>query len=412
LTDFYLKKHAYFTEQINSDPQKNLGMIIVIPAYDEEDLTPTLKSLYECDKPQCALEIIIIINDAHNSLESIKNKNSLCYDNARTFIDQIQQTDFSLFILKFSFPPKDAGVGLARKVGMDEAVRRFEKIKNHNGIIVCLDADCLVDKNYLTEIEKHFFKNTKSTGASIHFEHSLQGELEAEIYDGIILYELFLRYYINALRFSVHPYAYQTIGSSMAVRSYAYQAQGGMNKRKAGEDFYFLQKIIALGNFTEINSTKVIPSPRISNRVPFGTGKAIGDWVNGKDILFYDFRIFLALKNLMGSVRDLYALVKTETFLELLPECARNFLIEFQFEKRVEEIKRNTSGPENFEKRFFQWFNGFLALKYVHHATEHHYPKVKAMEAVNDLINYINPDIKFQSAREALMFFRSYDRCK
>ena len=34
------------------------------------------------------------------------------------------------------------GVGLARKTGMDEAVRRFNAINNPEGIILNLDADC------------------------------------------------------------------------------------------------------------------------------------------------------------------------------------------------------------------------------------------------------------------------------
>ena len=75
----------------------------------------------------------------------------------------------------------------------------------------------------------------------------------------IAAYELHLRYYTHGLRFSNLPYSFQTVGSAMAVRCSAYQKQGGMNKRKAGEDFYFIQKIIALGGYSELNSTTVFP---------------------------------------------------------------------------------------------------------------------------------------------------------
>jgi len=133
---------------------------------------------------------------------------------------------------------------------------------------------------FFAEIEKHFEQHSNTPGCSIYFEHPIAGnEFEANIYEGIINYELHLRYYYQALKYCGLQYAFHTVGSSMVVRSSAYQKQGGMNKRKAGEDFYFIHKIIALGNFSELNSTVVYPSPRISDRVPFGTGKAIGDWI-------------------------------------------------------------------------------------------------------------------------------------
>ena len=43
---------------------------------------------------------------------------------------------------------KGWGVGLARKTGMDEAVRRFDIINNPEGVILSLDADCTVEHNY------------------------------------------------------------------------------------------------------------------------------------------------------------------------------------------------------------------------------------------------------------------------
>ena len=74
-------------------------------------------------------------------------------------------------------------------------------------------------------------------------------------------YECHLRYYVEALRFAGFPHAYHTIGSAMAVRPEAYMKQGGMNRRKAEKIFYFLNKIMLLGNFSECLSTVVYPLP-------------------------------------------------------------------------------------------------------------------------------------------------------
>ena len=47
---------------------------------------------------------------------------------------------------------KGWGVGLARKTGMDEAVRRFNSIDKPEGVILNLDADCLVEQNYFVSV--------------------------------------------------------------------------------------------------------------------------------------------------------------------------------------------------------------------------------------------------------------------
>ena len=45
-------------------------------------------------------------------------------------------------------PTKHAGVGLARQVGMDEALYRFSAM-GYDGLIMNLDADCTVAPTYL-----------------------------------------------------------------------------------------------------------------------------------------------------------------------------------------------------------------------------------------------------------------------
>ena len=129
------------------------------------------------------------------------------------------------------------------------------------------------ETNYFTAIESVLdtFPNTR--GINIYFEHPVSGtEYPETVYRGIILYEMHLRYVNLMTRFTGFPHAYHTVGSCFGVRAESYAREGGMNRKKAGEDFYFLHKIIPLGEFREINSTCVIPSPRESDRVPFGTG--------------------------------------------------------------------------------------------------------------------------------------------
>ncbi|MCK7516438.1 MAG: hypothetical protein MZV64_01280 [Ignavibacteriales bacterium] len=43
---------------------------------------------------------------------------------------------------------KNGGVGLARKIGMDLALSKFDYLSINKNIILCTDADCIVDSDY------------------------------------------------------------------------------------------------------------------------------------------------------------------------------------------------------------------------------------------------------------------------
>ncbi len=74
-----------------------------------------------------------------------------------------------------------------------------------------------------------------------------------------------------------------------------------MNRRQAGEDFYFIQKLVPAGGYFNLNLTTVFPSPRISSRVPFGTGVTISRMAEAGDDIFlsYNFKAFMELKTLL-----------------------------------------------------------------------------------------------------------------
>ena len=124
---------------------------------------------------------------------------------------------------------------------------------NQNGIIASFDADTLCEANYLIEIENHFNKYPETNSCTVYFEHPTGGtEFSENIYHSIIQYELYLRYYKQALQHTTFPYVCHSVGSCMVFKASLYTKQGGMNRKQAGEDFYFMQKIVPLGNFYEI----------------------------------------------------------------------------------------------------------------------------------------------------------------
>ncbi len=385
----YLKKSTLFPPLIKQAPAKDLGMIVVIPAFKETALIQSLESLKNCALPRVAVEVIVVINDSEKAAKAIFEFHKESYQAAQDWALANSSEELSFFILYQSkLPAKHAGVGLARKIGMDEAVYRLESVENPNGIILCYDADSTCQKNYLQEVERYFAGHPKIPAASIHYEHPLAGDaFGMEIYEAIIAYELHLRYYIEIQRWAGFPFAYHTVGSSMAVRANAYQAQGGMNRRKAGEDFYFLHKFISLGNFGEINTTKVIPSPRTSDRVPFGTGKSVQDILTHQETYTtYAPATFADLKLFLKEVPTFYYKEKLERLYPTFPASIQQFLEQQDFEKKMQEIRDNIGSKDQFVNRFYRWFNAFLLMKYVHFTRDHFYPNVAVGEAAHQFL--------------------------
>lgn len=375
----YLKKHN-FTPGIQEEPHPALHICIVIPCFHEPDLISTLQSLWNCTRPACAVEVIVVVNSPEKCSPEIvaQNLSTIQEINAWKKTHPDPKLKFHV-VYRPDLPRKFAGVGLARKTGMDEAVHRLYLVSDPKGIIVGFDADAVCDPDYLAEIENHFRIHAKSPGASIYFEHPVTGKgITRDTFTGIISYELHLRYLNQALRYTGHPYAFHTIGSSFAVRADAYVKQGGMNKRQAGEDFYFLQKIISLGNYTEINTTRVIPSPRESDRVPFGTGAAMKHWNNEQYMKTYPFELFENLRKFISQVSLFYDApsgVISSVIASLAPSL-QEYLRTNNFHHELESIRANSASPHTFINRFFLWFNTFKVIKYLNLARPTNTPEI------------------------------------
>jgi len=379
----YFKRFGYSQPILAHKPNNNLGLIVVIPCHNEPDVEKCLNSLLNCLLPPISVEIIVVINASENATQEVLEQNKKSADCVRYFSEKFSTTQFRIYLIEENkLPSKLAGVGLARKIGMDEAASRFSAINNTQGVILCFDADCTCDKNYLTEVHHFFYKHQNCNAASVYFEHPLSGkEFNAEIYKAITAYELHLRFYKQALKFSGFPFAYHTIGSSMAVRAGAYMLQGGMNKRKAGEDFYFLHKHIPLGNFGEINNTCVYPSPRPSNRVPFGTGRAVSEYLKSSSPYFtYNSNSFIDLQLFFSSVTSF------NFSYEKFPLTVRNFLLENEWNKKINECRQNSSSEKVLIHRFWCWFDAFKILKFVHFARDNFYSDIPIQEAAIDLL--------------------------
>ena len=385
--DTYFTRFCANTQQLQQTVLPNVGIIVTIPCYNEPDIFTTLNSLCACQLPSCDVEIIITVNYSETAANEVKQREQESFEAIAEYARAHSTLRLQLLpLFAPNLPAKFAGVGLARKISMDEAIHRFSRTNNVDGIIASCDADVTVDANYFVEIEKFYQENPECGGANCYFEHPLEGDLPQYQYDAITQYELYLRYYVEQLKRIGFPYAYHTIGSCFTLRATTYCRQGGMNKRQAGEDFYFLQKLFLSEPFGEINSTRVMPSSRISERVPFGTGTMISKiTTDHADFMAFGNEGFNILQAFFQNIPLLRSGDIQNVFNSLHPYL-QEFLGFDIFNTKICEIRQNSATPEKFRKRFFFWFNGFLIFRFLNFAHQDKLKKVPIAHAAANLI--------------------------
>ncbi len=381
----YFKRNQ-ISGKIVSLPHPDLGIVVVIPCFREPDILQTLQSVSRCALPDRHVEVIILINHSEVASDNVKAQNH----QTRQEIDEWIKIHTAGKLKFFALGPvelmkKWAGAGLARKYGMDEAVSRFNLLSRPEGIIVSLDADTLVDENYLPEINNYFRKNPSHAGATIKFKHRTEG-LEEKHLQGICLYEKYMDYYKQAMGYTGYPYPMFTIGSAFATTAGAYVKRGGMNRRQAGEDFYFLQNLVQIGTVGEITSTTVYPSARLSDRVPFGTGPVLQKWMRGEENLSktYCYKAFVDLKQFFNKINLLFriSVQNYESLLSALPQPVEAFLREDGFWQELTDLNQNCATLTSFHLRFYHKFNAFKILKFLNFTHGKFYQKAGLEEQI------------------------------
>jgi hypothetical protein len=285
-------------------------------------------------------------------------------------------------------PDRDGGVGTARKIGMDAALALLDGRGPDGGVISCLDADTLVEENYLSAVSTHF-SMTGDPAAVTNYAH--QKPADSGMMAAICCYEIFLRAYVMGLSFAGSPYAFHSIGSTMACTAQAYAAVRGMNRRTAAEDFHFLDKITKIGKIGIIGNTTVFPSSRPSNRVPFGTGQRILRFMAGgtDEYRLYDSGIFLILRQWLTRMeadpdRDSNAILVSARNIH--PDL-KEYLDLTRFAKDWPVIRRNCPDPANLRRQFHVWFDGLKTLRLVHHLSRSAFSPVPMFEGLKGLLD-------------------------
>jgi glycosyltransferase involved in cell wall biosynthesis len=411
--DTYLQNYSTAGKwNLIANDTENISQVVVIPAYAEREmLFSTLASIAQNELSSLESSFILcVINnksdspsaavtnnlDTMNYLEALVRKQPLrrlgLSQGLNNILQILAQTKLKLGYIDASskgceIPQNAGGVGMARKIGMDAALQLLRNGSAGRNLILGLDADTLVQKNYLSVIKKYFTQKVKT--AIVAYEH--QVPLNPEEKAAICCYEIFLRYFVLGLKYAKSPWAFHSIGSTIITSTEAYVEVRGMNKREAGEDFYFLSKLAKIGEIGYIKETCVYPSARPSTRVPFGTGSRVQRFLSGKlqEYLLYDPQIFVILADWLELMKNPYNYGEYEILMkaERIHPKLTTFLENCGFAAVWSKIRRNVKDEKTLIRHFNDWFDGFKTLKLINYLTYEVYPQINMFVALNCILS-------------------------
>jgi len=400
----YLERRADLARPVTAGPLDGVEQVVVIPVLAEEEYVyRTLASLARNPEPERERTLVLcVINSRRDSPRGDIEANRRTLDRLRRLIrgaevrtdPQIRPGELRIGLVDAVGRGREvSGVGEARRIGLDRALAILADRQHVHGALISLDADTTVAGDYLPVIRRHF-SDRRRWAAVVEFEHPLPEDHDAR--DVIVQYESFLRYHTLGLKLANSPYAFPTIGSTMVCRGDAYAAVSGMNRRRAAEDFYFLQELQKTGGVEVLTSTRVYPSARASERVPFGTGMAVVRGLGGGGgvrRVYHptSYRIIgdwlaVAAVGLDGSADALLVIAESSSC-----ELAR-YLRANRFEEVWPRLRRNASSTAQLRAQFHRWFDGFRTLRLIHHLRDNGYPDQPLYEALEEIVEWAGGD--------------------
>jgi hypothetical protein len=372
--------------------RSDFSAAVVIPALAEgENLLATLASLGQ--NPPAELEgtlVVVVVNhrpDAEVALQQA-NHATLLQLSEGPIPPGLELVWIDAATPGLELPLRDGGVGMARKIGFDLALTRLDH-RHPSPLLISLDADTLVRPDYLSTLRRHF-AGARQGAAVLPFCHQQGATAAAQ--RAIDRYELYLRHYVLGLFLAGSPYAFHTVGSAIACRADAYARMGGMNRRRAGEDFYFLQQLAKTCGVATLSGTLVYPSSRSSRRTPFGTGPSVARLLAGEEdaVLFFrpeTFRLLGAWLALATETRGTPGEEVLAAAGEISPILSA-FLGELDLPRIWRQLQQQHRDQGRFVAAFHTWFDGLKTLQLIHRLCASGLPKTSPENALPDLMTW------------------------
>jgi hypothetical protein len=357
------------------------GHAVEIPAYGETDsLFQTLASVPAGS--QGDVLIMVVLNARADSAREVHEANAIARERIAALASSSEIVSEDPEVRLFTDPrgklllidraaagrylPAGQGVGLARKIGCDLMLRLHAAGRVISPWIHATDADTVLPSDYFDQVAG---VDPGPTAAALYsFEHRFPAD-EALARAGR-LYEISLRYTTLGLAWAGSPYAYESMGSCLAIPSTAYAKVGGFPKANALEDFMVLNELAKIGAVERLAGAPIGLEGRISARVPISTGKSLSDIVGWGDA-DASFRLAhpLAFAHLAAWIRMLDALARrgADALTAELPrenpffraDLLEEALSEMGAFAALREVIHEPGDPQSILHRLHEWFDAF-----------------------------------------------------
>jgi hypothetical protein len=350
---------------------------VVVPAVDETPLFPRLmRSIAHAARAAGVRPLVILVVNSRDShpdnvqkanaalLELVGGKGEAQF-NARYLEVDLIGIDRTTPGRRF---PEKQGVGLARRIGCDIALGGIAAGKIVDPLIRTTDGDVEVPEDYFAPL-RHLrvggFGTLPVSAVIYDFDHRLNLSIPDEA-RALRLYDRHLHHYEEGLRAAGSPYAFATLGSTIAVTAEAYARVRGFPRREAAEDFYLLNKLAQVGQIHRSLSAPLVIHQRTSTRVPFGTGASVKKLqaAGAQYIMSYAPESFRLLKAWLDCLNQV---IETRTFaFESLDPRLQRPLITLGAPEAIAIALATRPERDSLRHHLHCWFDSLRTLRLIH----------------------------------------------
>ena len=276
----YFSRYAEAEIALAEEIRESYSDAIVIPVCREDP--SILDALSSLDLPEGKALVIVVVNERKEAAPEISRANA-------QFLTEVEQRRplrvGTAYLLKgaadvlvidrargaLALGARE-GVGRARKIGCDLAAALHAEGTIASPWIHSSDADAHVCASRFRSVREAERLHPDLAAVTLSFRH--EGG-DPSLAQAVVFYEIELRFLVAGLRFARSPFAFHSIGSTLAIHADSYVKVRGFPNREAGEDFHILDKLAKTGVIAQPSGAPVVLRARHSDRVPFGTGPAL-----------------------------------------------------------------------------------------------------------------------------------------
>ena len=411
----YLSRYAEPEIALTGVIRERYSDAIVIPVCNED---PTILDAWTAlDLPDGKALVLVVVNENAGAHPETSRANA-------EFLAQVERRRPRAFGAAFWLPGKSdvlvldrarggralaarEGVGRARKIGCDVAAALHASLALESAWIHTSDADARIDASRFRLVRETASAHASLAAITLPFRHERE---ESDASRAAVFYEIELRYLVAGLRFARSPYAFHSIGSTLAIHAHSYAKVRGFPNRRAGEDFHILDKLAKTGTIAQPCGAAVVLEARHSDRVPFGTGPALrritAALARQETPSMFAPECFQALARWIRALDRFAEHARLPLFQSEAGEAEADSLLGAS--RAFAHLARRNEPGSILRRHLHTWFDGLRTIRFLHCVRDRKFGKKPWHEAMRDAPFVRGP--KNENAEQALERLRALEQ--